>query len=482
MYSYIEDVAGNQAIIKVLGIGGAGCNAIERMLSKHIQGVDLIACNTDVLSLQKYHAPTCLQLGKNITNGWGAGGKPSVGRSAALEDEDMIRTHLNGADMLFITAGMGGGTGTGGAPIVAEIARDMGILTVAVVTTPFHFEGHKRIEEAKGGIADIEPLVDTLIVVPNERILSVIEPGTSLVDAFLKADEILSNAVQGISDLIIHTGTVNVDFADVKTVMTSKGKAFFGTGIGHGENHVFDAVESAIKSDLLDNFGIDGARNVLVNFTSGDNLCTHQLSAACKKINEVLDKNVLIIFGHVYEPEYCDKTKVTIIATGYDNSNLSRNKSEERYFETLELFTSKTGKPSAKTKTAVEHPDNVEQDDESIVDIEIDLNHNVNNTACIQETNEIHLANKNEIPESSSRTSANLNPQKSSPGKDYNDCKPAQRIAHTETSRTLKEIPFVKKQSENRKTPINSLKLEGIAKQMYSDDINTPAFLRRKAD
>ncbi|MBN1295707.1 cell division protein FtsZ, partial [bacterium] len=318
MYSYIEEVAKNQANIKVIGIGGGGCNAVERMLTKQMSGVEFIACNTDMQSLQQYHAPTCIQLGSGLTRGLGAGGNPKVGRAAALEDEEKVRTHLTGADMVFITAGMGGGTGTGGAPIVAQIARELGILTIAVVTLPFRFEGRRRRKIADTGIRDLEEYVDTLIVIPNEKLLSAVEPDTSVRNAFMKADEILSNAVQGISDLITEPGEVNVDFADVRTIMTDMGKALLGTGIGIGENRAGDAVEAAISSPLLEDLSINGARGVLINITSGDDLGMIEFNAACNRIEQAADEDALIIFGHVIHPEWAGRMKITVIATGFE--------------------------------------------------------------------------------------------------------------------------------------------------------------------
>lgn len=318
MYSYIEEVANTQANIKVIGIGGGGCNAVERMLLRSMKGVEFIACNTDMQSLRRYHAQTCLQLGRNLTRGLGAGGNPKIGRAAAVEDEEMIRSHLAGADMVFVTAGMGGGTGTGGAPIVAQIARDLGILTVAIVTLPFRFEGKRRQKIAEAGIRELEEIVDTLLVVPNEKILAVVEPDTTVRDAFTKADEILSNAVQGISDLITDSGEVNVDFADVRTIMTDMGRAILGTGMGTGENRALDAVDAAISSPFLDTININGARGVLINITSGADLGMMEIHTACERISKAADEDALIIFGHVIDPEFTGKMKITIIATGFD--------------------------------------------------------------------------------------------------------------------------------------------------------------------
>lgn len=340
MYSFIEEVANNQANIKVIGIGGGGCNAVERMLTRQMSGVEFIACNTDMQSLQQYHAPTCLQLGGNLTRGLGAGGNPKVGRAAAMEDEEMLRSHLTGADMVFITAGMGGGTGTGGAPVVAQVARDLEILTIAVVTLPFRFEGRRRQKIAEAGIRDLEDFVDTLIVIPNEKLLAAVEPDTTVKDAFMKADEILSNAVQGISDLITEPGEVNVDFADVRTIMTDMGKAILGTGVGDGDTRALQAVESAISSTLLEDLSIDGARGILMNITSGDDLSMIELNQACDRVYQAADDEALIIFGHVINPEYDGRMKITVIATGFEEPKVrerSRSMSSElRKFEMIQ--------------------------------------------------------------------------------------------------------------------------------------------------
>ncbi len=313
----IEEAVSRNAIIKVIGIGGGGCNAVNRMMEMNLGGIDFIACNTDTQTLMRCKAPTLIPLGRS---GLGAGGKPQAGREAALEDEDTIRSFLENAEMVFITAGMGGGTGTGGAPVVAEIARELHALTVAVVTKPFYFEGPKRMQIAEAGIKNLEEFVDTLIIIPNQNLLSTVEHDTPLTDAFRMADDVLCNAVQGISELITVHGSINLDFEDVRTIMSGMGKALMGTGYGTGEKKAEDAVRRAIVSPLLDDMNIKGARSILINVTAGDDLGLIELNDAVAIIRQDADKEAHIIFGLVTDKEYRDKVKVTIIATGFDAS------------------------------------------------------------------------------------------------------------------------------------------------------------------
>lgn len=316
----MEEAVNNHADIKVFGIGGGGCNAVNRMVEMNLAGIDFIAANTDLQSLSNYHASTLLQLGTNLTRGLGAGGNPKVGREAALEDEERIRSFIEGSDMVFITAGMGGGTGTGGAPVVAQIAREMGALTIAVVTKPFRFEGKRRWEIAEAGIRDLEEFVDTLIVIPNQKLLSTVEHSTTLQDAFIVADEVLSNAVQGISDLITVPGLINLDFADVKTIMSGMGKALMGTGYGNGPDKALDAVQRAISSPLLDDMSVSGARGILINITGGHDLTLLETDTALAAIYEEADKNANIIFGTVINETFEDTVKATVIATGFEGA------------------------------------------------------------------------------------------------------------------------------------------------------------------
>ena len=306
------------ACIKVVGVGGGGSNAVNRMIDAGLGGVDFLVANTDVQALQQSKAPVKLQIGAKLTKGLGAGANPDVGRQAALEDTEKVIEALEGADMVFVTTGLGGGTGTGAAPIVASLAAELGALTVAVVTKPFAFEGRKRLLQADRGLADLKECVDTVITIPNERLLATLERGTSLFDAFRIADDILRQAVQGISDLIIVPGLINLDFADVKTVMSGMGMALMGTGSAGGENRAVDAAKKAISSRLLEDGSIQGARGVLINITGGHDLLLHEVSEASNIIHDAADAEANIIFGAVLDESMKGEVKITVIATGFD--------------------------------------------------------------------------------------------------------------------------------------------------------------------
>lgn len=318
------------AKIKVIGIGGGGGNAVNRMITANIRGIEFISANTDVQALRRSEAPTKLQLGPSLTRGLGAGGDPEVGRKSALEDTERILEVLDGADMVFITAGLGGGTGGGAAPIFASLAAEIGALTVAVVTKPFGFEGRRRMQFAERGIDELRNSVDTLIAIPNERLLSFVDRGTPLTEAFLIADDVLRQAVQGISDLITVPGEINVDFADVKTIMTDMGMALMGTGIAKGENRAVEAAQRAISSPLLEETSIDGARGVLLNIAGGHDLTLHEVAEAARIISEAVDPEANIISGMVIDEELGDEMKVTVIATGFDTDRVRRVESARR--------------------------------------------------------------------------------------------------------------------------------------------------------
>jgi len=308
---------GQYATIKVVGVGGGGGNAINRMIEAGLQGVEFISMNTDAQALSISKAPRRVQLGEKLTKGLGAGSNPEVGEKAAEESREQIREALEGADMVFITAGMGGGTGTGGAPVVAQIAREVDALTVAVVTRPFTFEGRRRAQQAEAGIEKLEAQVDTLITIPNDRLLQVVEKKTSIQDAFRVADDVLRQGVQGISDLIIVPGLINLDFADVKAIMSSAGSALMGIGVGMGEERAIEAARKAIASPLLE-ASIEGAKGILFNITGSDNLGLHEVNAAAEIIAEAADPEANIIFGAVIDEEMKDEVRVTVIATGFD--------------------------------------------------------------------------------------------------------------------------------------------------------------------
>lgn len=319
MFEIVENVSQN-AVIKVVGIGGGGGNAVRHMLTGDVEGVEFLCANTDAQALKDLDAKQIIQLGSTITKGLGAGANPEVGKQAALEDRDRIAESLKGADMVFITAGMGGGTGTGGAPIVAEVARDMGILTVAVVTKPFPFEGGKRMKLAESGLAELAEHVDSLITIPNEKLLAVLGKNTSLLDAFGAANDVLQGAVQGIADLIIRPGMINVDFADVKTVMSEMGMAMMGTGSATGENRAREAAEAAIRSPLLEDINLQGARGILVNITAGIDLNLGEFSEVGSIVEEFASDSATVVVGTVIDPEMTEELKVTVVATGLSSA------------------------------------------------------------------------------------------------------------------------------------------------------------------
>jgi cell division protein FtsZ len=312
------DDAALTAKIKVVGVGGGGGNAINTMIQADLEGVEFIAANTDTQALSQNLATSKVQLGPTLTRGLGAGAQPEIGRKAALEDVQRISEALAGADMVFVTAGMGGGTGTGAAPIIAQVARDQGALTVAVVTKPFSFEGKRRMKNALEGIEALAESVDTIITIPNEKLLQVADEDMSMLDAFRRADDVLLQAVRGISDLIVHTGVINVDFADVRTIMSGTGRALMGTGYGRGANRATAAAEAAVNSPLLDEISIDGATGILINFTAGPDIRAREIHEAASLIHEAAHEDANIIFGLVTDPNMTDVVKVTVIATGFD--------------------------------------------------------------------------------------------------------------------------------------------------------------------
>lgn len=305
------------AKIKVIGVGGGGGNAVNRMIASNLRGIEFIAGNTDLQALAKCKAQNKLQLGREITRGLGAGADPEVGRKAALEDTERILEMLDGADMIFLTAGMGGGTGTGALPILASLASEIGALTVAVVTKPFGFEGRRRMQIAERGIEELRDSVDTLITIPNERLLSFVERGTPLAEAFRIADDVLRQAVQGISDLITVPGEVNVDFADVRAIMSGMGMALMGTGVAKGENRALEASQRAISSPLLEETSIEGAKGVLINVSGGRDLTLHEVAEAARIIQGAVDPDANIITGMVIDESLDEEMKVTVIATGF---------------------------------------------------------------------------------------------------------------------------------------------------------------------
>ncbi|MCK4545935.1 MAG: cell division protein FtsZ [Candidatus Eisenbacteria sp.] len=352
------------AKLKVIGIGGAGGNAINRMIDSSLKGVEFIAANTDAQDLARSMAPHTIQVGARLTKGLGSGGNPETGRKALEEDRDLIAGALEGADMVFVTSGMGGGTGTGGAPVVAEIAREMGALTVGVVTRPFVFEGRIRNRQANEGLLELKEKVDTLIVIPNQKLLEIVDPSTALVDAFRVADDVLMQATKGISDLITVPGLVNLDFADVRTIMMEMGDAIMGTGSAGGEERAVRAAQQAVSCPLLEEVSIQGARGILVNITGGEDMTLKEVSDATSIVYEAAGPEANVMFGAVIDPEWLsDELRVTVIATGIGTGDGTGASVEERRTITARRF-----KPEDLTTPAFVRNERKEHERETLLD------------------------------------------------------------------------------------------------------------------
>ena len=354
----LMDAHCQNAVIKVVGVGGGGGNAVNHMVDANIEGVDFICANTDAQALNSSRVRTLLQLGSNITKGLGAGTNPDIGRGAAMEDRDRLQEMLEGADMVFITAGLGGGTGTGAGPIVAEVARDMGILTVAVVTKPFSFEGAKRMAVAEEGVKEFAKYVDSLITIPNERLLEVLGKEISLLNAFKAANDILLGAVQGIAELITRPGLINVDFADVRTVMSEMGIAMMGSGSAKGENRARVAAEEAIHSPLLEDVNLSGARGILVNITAGADLSIGEFDEVGNTVKEVACNDATVVVGTVIDPDMEDDFRVTVVATGLGNQSMRPVITDTKRDEVAQLRPVEVNTPEVEEEIEVlEQPD-----------------------------------------------------------------------------------------------------------------------------
>ncbi len=366
------------ARVKIIGIGGGGCNAIDNMIEAKLQGVDFIAANTDAQALSASKAPVKIQLGAKLTKGLGAGANPRVGEEAALEDVDTIKSALMGADMVFVTAGMGGGTGTGGAPIVAKIAKEIGALTVAIVTKPFEFEGRRRMEQADAGISHLKRIADTLITIPNQRLLSVTGKNISFMDAFKVADDILLQAAKGISDLILVRGLINLDFADVRTIMSEMGMALMGTGIASGENRASNAAQMAISNPLLEDLTIDGAKGILINISGNRSMSLNEIHEASSLIREAAHEDANIIFGAVVDESLGESVRVTVIATGFGKEDtLITSKYAENVMPFSQRLTGEADEPQGERKVVFKSRKLPEFDDITYTKVGVidDLNH-----------------------------------------------------------------------------------------------------------
>ncbi len=356
-FEIVEEIK-EGAKIKVIGVGGAGGNAVNTMIKSRLDGVDFIATNTDMQALKSSLAPVKMQLGHELTRGLGAGANPEVGRNAALEDQKEIEDALRGADMVFITAGMGGGTGTGAAPIIAKTAKEMGALTVGVVTKPFSFEGKRRGRVADDGVAELRDVVDTLITIPNEKLLNIADKDMTMLDAFKKADDVLLHAVKGISDLINIQGLINLDFADVRTVMSEMGMALMGSGVSSGEGRAVDAATKAISSPLLENVSIKGATGILINITGGPSMTLHEVNEASKLIQEEAHEEANIIFGSVIDESMGDELRVTVIATGFNKGvrGMRQATMQRQQQKQAPVFTPRRPEPVVQTVSPVAAP------------------------------------------------------------------------------------------------------------------------------
>jgi cell division protein FtsZ len=427
------------AKMKVIGVGGAGGNAVNRMIAAGLTGVEFIAVNTDAMALTNNKAPHKIQIGAKVTKGLGAGANPEVGRLAMEEDRDQIAGILEGADMVFITAGMGGGTGTGGAPVVAEIAQEMGILTVAVVTRPFLFEGKVRDRNARKGIDDLRQSVDTIICIPNQKLLSIVERSTSLIDAFKTADDVLFQATKGISDLISVHGLVNLDFADVKTIMKGMGDALMGTGYAEGDNRAAIAADNAIHSPLLDDISIVGAKGILINITGGEDMTLYDVSDATQTVYDAVgeETETNIIFGAVTDPNMNGKIRVTVIATGFNDESIEKKRDSAAQRMMVKL-------PGQK-KDAVEQ-----------MSISLSVPAKQNNSEAEPENQDI----SNKVQENSS------------------DQKEKQGVSVVNNAgASIEYLPFIKKEAVRKERVYVS---KGSVITQYEDDMDVPTFLRKQ--
>jgi cell division protein FtsZ len=365
----MDETNGFSARLKVVGVGGGGCNALNNMVDAGIQGVDFVGINTDVKSLSMCKAPVKIQIGSKLTRGLGAGADPEIGKKAALEDVDKIREHLSGTDMVFITCGLGGGTGTGASPVIAEISKELGALTVAIATKPFAFEARARMEQAERGMSQLKTSVDSLITIPNQRLLSIGGKHMTVMEAFLKADEVLLNAVRSISDLIVGSGYVVVDFADVKTIMAERGMAIMGVGASSGENRARDAAQKAISSPLLEDISIHGARGVLINVTGNTDITLNEVNEASTLIQEQAHENAKVIWGLVFDDSMGDSVRITVIATGFEEQVVRESDNVESLAGRGRLFQDDDSVPPfVKKKVTIDYKDIKSRSDSMDID------------------------------------------------------------------------------------------------------------------
>lgn len=433
------------AKIKVIGVGGGGGNAVQTMIQSSLNGVEFIAANTDVQALKNSEAPTKIHLGSEVTKGLGAGSNPETGRNAAMEDIRTIQETLSGSDMVFITAGMGGGTGTGASPVIARVAKEMGALTVGVVTKPFSFEGRRRFQQAEEGIEALRKEVDTLITIPNEKLLNVSGKDTSILDTFKMADNVLLQAVRGISDLITVPGLINLDFADVKAVMKETGMALMGSGVAGGDNRAIEAAKDAISSPLLENISVAGATGILLNITGSSSMTLFEINEACKLIQEEADQDANIIFGAVIDDNMQDQMRVTVIATGFQSASQPQ------------VATVKSGFSMPTKKVS---PSNVTP-----------INRDRNSFFNSEPTPQHKISARSAEKESQKESQASMSQQSNFP---FEQAAPNQDFSY---HRRPKKKPSDKRDESDLKKLVSDIDLQGL-----DDEYDIPTFLRRRAD
>jgi cell division protein FtsZ len=458
MVFQLDEQFNTVAKMKVIGVGGAGGNAINRMVDAGLAGVEFISVNTDAMALEHNRSPNRIQIGERITKGLGAGANPDIGRQAMEEDRDKIALALEGADMVFITGGMGGGTGTGGAPVIAEIAREMGILTVAIVTKPFLFEGKVRDKNAKRGLEDLNKFIDTIITIPNQKLLTIVDNKTTLIDAFKTADDVLYQATKGISDLIAVHGLVNLDFADVKTIMRSMGEALMGTGCAEGDTdkRAINAAEAAIHNPLLDDISISGARGILINVTGGTDMTLYDVSEATRVVNEAVgaETETNTIFGAVTDATMNGKIRVTVIATGFNEASIAK-KREERASK-FEVNIPGLKKEAEKPVEQINIPFSFPKKPEKAAETEP-----VDEVAQMRAASTVKIAPKPDSPVEESLQPATV-----------------EAAAATASSPVGEFPPFLKQEAMRREPRVYVSK--GSVLTQYEDDMDVPTFLRKQ--
>lgn len=465
-----EDSA-NPTSIKVIGVGGGGSNAVNRMIDAYVTGVDFIAVNTDLQALKNSKAKVKIPLGRNLTKGLGAGGKPSVGEDAALEDKEEIRKLLDGVDMVFITAGMGGGTGTGAAPVIANIAKELGILTVAVVTKPFDFEGGRKMQLAQEGILKLRQSVDTIIVIPNQHLLKIVQKRTTVKEAFTLADDILRQGVQGISDLITKTGEINIDFADVRTIMQDQGDALMGIGKGIGDNKAADAASNAINNPLLEDSQFEGAKGILVNVTGGENFSLLEYEEVLRMITAIADPDALVIAGTTFDETLDDSIIVTVVATGFNNQDVRLSVNHNLHTtQSKPEHTSNSSNSNFGAKKQTKRPDYVTLEEWN------NLNLNTDNEPAVQQHSKPAIQQQSPVSfekrELTADNKKNDTPQETENNQTNNQSN--NQTNNQQNSQSSEEVKEEQAKETKTKSPFDEIDIDNI----NPNDPNTPAFFR----